>query len=153
MMWIGQRMVAISARSLAAIEAEVSLPQLRVLVILASQGPRSLNAMAHTLGIHPSNVTRACDRLVAAGLVRRDGDPTDRRLLALRLTAAGTELIEKVMRHRRAQVEQLLTAVPAGQRRSLARVLGALAATTGDTFDQAAWQAGWATPRRGGPNP
>jgi hypothetical protein len=41
-MWAAQLLVAISARSLAAIEAEVSLPQLRVLVIPASQGPQSL---------------------------------------------------------------------------------------------------------------
>lgn len=147
-MWAAQMLVAISARSLAAIETEVSLPQLRVLVILASHGPRSLNAIAHTLNIHPSNATRACDKLVVAGLIRRDEDPADRRLLALSLTTEGTQLVEKVMQHRRVQIEQLLSRVPAAQRRSLAAALTVLASASGDTLDHAAWQAGWTTAHR-----
>jgi DNA-binding MarR family transcriptional regulator len=145
-----QLLVAISARSLAVIEAEVSLPQLRVLVILASHGPRSLNALAHTLNIHPSNATRACDKLVTAGLIVRDEDPHDRRLLALRLTDSGTQLVEKVMAHRRDQVEHLLRAVPARKRHALVAAFRTLAATAGpdDALDHASWQAGWTT--RGG---
>ena len=146
LMCAAQLLVAISARSLAMIEAEVSLPQLRVLVILASDGPRSLNALAHSLDIHPSNATRACDKLVAAGLIRRSEDPDDRRLLALSLTAAGTQLVEKVMAHRRSQVEDLLSRVPARRRRTLASALRTLTATGSDTLDHAAWQAGWTTP-------
>ena len=149
-MWAAQLLVAISARSLAAIEAEVSLPQLRVLVILASQGPRSLNAIAHTLDIHPSNATRACDKLVAADLIRRNEDPADRRVLALSLTTAGTQLVDKIMQHRRDQIEELLTHVPTRQRRAMASALRALATATGNTLNQAAWQAGWTTPQRAG---
>lgn len=147
-MGAAQLLVAISARSLAVAEAEVSLPQLRVLVILASHGPRSLNALAHILKIHPSNATRACDKLVAAGLIRRDEDPVDRRLLALNLTEAGRELVEKVMAHRRDQIEELLSRVPAAKRRTLASALRTFAATAtaSDSLDHAAWQAGWATP-------
>lgn len=152
-MWAAQLLVAISARSLAAIETEVSLPQLRVLVILASQGPQSLNAVAHSLNIHPSNATRACDKLVAAGLIHRGEDPDDRRALALRLTDAGTELVEKVMRHRRDQIEDLLSGVPAGKRRALASALTALASASADTLNQAAWQAGWTTPTTGAAAP
>jgi DNA-binding MarR family transcriptional regulator len=140
-----QLLVAISARSLAAIETEVSLPQLRVLVILASQGPRSLNAVAQNLNIHPSNATRACDKLVAAGLIRRAEDRQDRRLLALSLTGLGSELVEKVMRYRREQIEALLNEVPAPQRTALASALDALSAAGDETLKQSAWQAGWTT--------
>jgi DNA-binding MarR family transcriptional regulator len=149
-MWAAQLLVAISARSLAAIEAEVSLPQLRVLVILASQGPQSLNALAHSLNIHPSNATRACDKLVAGGLLSRAEDPDDRRLLALNLTTAGARLVEKVMQHRRGQIEELLSQVPSRRRRALASALRTFAATSGDTLNQAAWQAGWTTPGEAG---
>jgi DNA-binding MarR family transcriptional regulator len=144
-MWAAQLLVAISARSLAAIEAEVSLPQLRVLVILASEGPQSLNGVARSLDIHPSNATRACDKLVASGLIRRDEDNADRRLIQLSLTAPGEELVARVMDHRRAQIEELLRQVPSGQRRTLATCLTTLASIGNDTLNRAAWQSGWPT--------
>jgi DNA-binding MarR family transcriptional regulator len=144
-MWAAQLLVAISARSLAAVEAEVSLPQLRVLVILASQGAQSLNAVAHSLSIHPSNATRACDKLVVAGLIHRGEDPSDRRAVVLELTGAGIELVEKVMRNRRDQVEEVLSGISASERRALTFALNALESASGDRLNQAAWQAGWTT--------
>ena len=60
-------LVAISARSLAAVDDVVTTPQLRVLVMIASRGQLNLGAVARGLGVHPSNATRACDRLVGAG--------------------------------------------------------------------------------------
>ena len=49
-------------------EDTVTLTQFRALVIIASRGPLHLAALADAMRVHPSNATRACDRLVAAGL-------------------------------------------------------------------------------------
>lgn len=149
-MWFAQLMVAISARSLAAMESEVSLPQLRVLVILASQGSQSLNAVARSLDIHPSNATRACDKLVASGLLHRGEGATDRRLLELSLTSAGEQLVSRVMGYRRAQIEELLAQMPAQDRVTLTKSLATLATVSdttlhGETLNKAVWQAGWPT--------
>src|SRR5690349_8976899 len=89
-------LVAVSAQSVAAIEDVVTLPQLRVLVMVASRTAPNLNAVANGLGVHPSNATRAVDRLVAAGLLDRRDDPTDRRNLVLELTESGRELVDHV---------------------------------------------------------
>lgn len=140
-----QVMVAVTAQSIAAIEAEVSLPQLRVLVILASRGPQTLNAVARSLEIHPSNATRACDRLVDAGLLRRAEDTNDRRQLRLTLTPSGERLVHRVMDHRRSHVEDLLRRVPPLQRAQLAGALRALGAAAGERLERAAWQSGWTT--------
>lgn len=140
-----QVMVAVTAQSVAAVESEVSLPQLRVLVILASRGPQSLNSVARSLEIHPSNATRACDRLVEAGLIRREEDANDRRLLQLILTPRGERLIHRVMDHRRKHVVDLLRQVPSRERGQLALTLRSLAAAVGETLEQAAWQSGWTT--------
>jgi hypothetical protein len=43
-----------------------TLPQLRVLVVIASRGPQNLAGVAQGLGVHSSNATRACDKLVEA---------------------------------------------------------------------------------------
>lgn len=140
-----QVMVAVTAQSVAAVESEVSLPQLRVLVILASRGPQSLNSVARSLEIHPSNATRACDRLVEAGLIRREADANDRRQLELILTQRGERLIHRVMDHRRKHVVDLLRQVPEHEREQLASTLRALASAVGETLEQAAWQSGWTT--------
>lgn len=54
-------LVDISVRSVAGVEQQVTLPQLRVLVMIASRGSQNLNSVARALGVHPSNATRACD--------------------------------------------------------------------------------------------
>ena len=90
-------LVGVAARSLAAVEDTVTLTQFRALVIIASRGPLHLAALAEDMGVHPSNATRACDRLVAAGLLDRRDNPADRRHLLLTLTPAGRELVDGVM--------------------------------------------------------
>ena len=94
-MLAARALVAISARSVTAVEDVVTPPQLRVLVMIASRGPLNLGAVARGLGVHPSNATRACDRLVSAGLVDRRDDPADRRNLQLQLTEDGRRLVDE----------------------------------------------------------
>jgi MarR family transcriptional regulator for hemolysin len=53
---------------------------------------------------------RLLDQLCAAGIVRREADPTDRRANALWLTATGKELAEKI----EAKLAQLRASVFAG---------------------------------------
>ncbi len=47
-------MVAIAARSLAGLDAEVTLPQFRALVVLASRGPQRVVDISAELGVNPS---------------------------------------------------------------------------------------------------
>ena len=101
-------LIGVAARSLAAVEDTVTLTQVRALVIIASRGPLHLAALAEDMGVHPSNATRACDRLVAAGLLDRRDNPADRRHLLLTLTDAGRELVDGVMDRRRAAIGQIL---------------------------------------------
>lgn len=139
-------LVGVSARSVVEVEDQVTLPQLRVLVMVGSRGPLNLGAVATGLGIHPSNATRACDRLVAAGLLDRRDDPADRRNLALDLTEAGHALVAKVVDHRRAAIADILARMPPDQRRALVPVLQSFAAAAGEIFETGAWTLGWPTP-------
>jgi DNA-binding MarR family transcriptional regulator len=138
-------LVAVSARSVAAVEDAVTLSQLRVLVMVASRAAPNLGAVANGLGVHPSNATRAVDRLVAAGLLDRREDPTDRRNLVLELTAKGDDLVERVMEERRLAIGAILDRMPAGRRRSLVPVMRAFAEAGGEAWNEAAWSLGWTT--------
>lgn len=80
------RLAKVSGSALA--EAELTLPQYRVLVFLAPRG-RPATHVAALLGVTPSTVTSVVDGLVARGLVERAADDQDRRRVVLHLTDEG----------------------------------------------------------------
>lgn len=112
------------AESMASVETVVTMPQLRVLV-LAGMEPQSVTTVAEDLGVHPSNATRTCDRLVRAGLLDRRAAEGDRRRVVLTLTEAGARLVDQVMAHRRERVEQIMGRMAAPDRAALAASLAA----------------------------
>jgi DNA-binding MarR family transcriptional regulator len=138
-------LVAVSARSVVAVEHPVTLPQLRVLVMIASRGPQNLHSVAEGLGVHPSNATRACDKLVEARLLHRSDDPTDRRNLILRLTASGHQLVHTVMENRRAAIAAILTKMHVQHHSSLIEPLRAFTDAAGETPESQVWALGWTT--------
>jgi DNA-binding MarR family transcriptional regulator len=139
-------LIAVSAQSVAAVDDVITLPQLRVLVMVSSRGHLNLGAVATGLGVHPSNATRAVERLVVAGLLNRSDDPTDRRNIVLELTSEGQALVDKVMNDRRAAIAEILQRMPASRRRALVPVLRAFAAAGGEVPADAVWSLGWTTP-------
>jgi DNA-binding MarR family transcriptional regulator len=138
-------LVAVTAQSVTSVEDQVTLPQLRVLVMIASRGPQNLASVAQTLGVHPSNATRRCDKLVDAGLVHRSEDPTDRRNLVLQLTPLGRHIVQQMTEHRRAAIEGVLAKMPAALRGDLVPALLAFAQTAGEPPAGQAWALGWTT--------
>jgi DNA-binding MarR family transcriptional regulator len=138
-------LIGVAARSLAAVEDTVTLTQVRALVIIASRGPLHLAALAEDMGVHPSNATRACDRLVAAGLLDRRDNPADRRHLLLTLTDAGRQLVDGVMDRRRAAIGKILHQMPPDDRAQLATVLTRFAAAGGEPAHADLWSVGWIT--------
>jgi DNA-binding MarR family transcriptional regulator len=138
-------LVAVTAQSLASLEDQVTLPQLRVLVMIASRGPQNLTAVAQGLGVHASNATRLCDKLVEAGLIQRREDPADRRNLVLRLTAAGDQLVKDLTNQRRAAIAHVLAKMPPALREDLVPVLRCFAHAAGEISEKQVWALGWST--------
>jgi DNA-binding MarR family transcriptional regulator len=138
-------LVAVTAQSVANLDERVTLPQLRVLVVLASRGPQNLAAVAQGLGVHSSNATRACDKLVEAGLLHRGDDPTDRRNLVLRLTPSGEELVESMNRARRASITGILEGMSDPSRTRLTSALREFIDAASDIPTNGAWTLGVTT--------
>lgn len=137
-------LVAASSQSLAAVHDGISLTQFRVLVILAGREPMDLNALAGQMGVHPSNATRACDRLVAFDLLDRSEDPADRRRLLLTPSASGRRMLRAVSEHRRTAIHDVLVRMPASQRRHLRQVMRDFAAAGGQ-LSSGDWAGLWMT--------
>lgn len=71
---------------------DLTLEQLRTLVILAEEGPLVIGQIAQRLGIGLSTGGHLVDRLVQAGLAERAEDAEDRRRTVARLTRAGEDV-------------------------------------------------------------
>lgn len=132
LMDVSRLMTAVVARTLADVEHTVTVPQLRVLVMLHGSGSRNLTAIAEGLGVNPSNATRTCSQLVAAGLVRRRTDRADRRASLVTLTTRGRALVDSLMDARRHIFDDLVQELTVEECRQLATGLaGLLAAADG----------------------
>lgn len=125
-------LLAISARALARIEPSLTLPQLRALVVLDSQGPVKLATLAGALGVNPSTAMRMVDRLEAGGSVTRQANPGNRREVVLSLTAQGRGLVERVLAHRHAEIAEIVARLPVAQRAGLVDSLRALSDAAGE---------------------
>ncbi|MCW2948912.1 MAG: transcriptional regulator [Actinoallomurus sp.] len=125
-------LVAISARSLAAVEERVTLPQFRMLVMLATHGEMKLVTLAERLAVNPSTATRMVDRLTGAGLIDRDVNPENRREVALRLTEPGRQIVDEVTAHRRTEIAAVVARMPADQRSGLVTALRAFTDAGGE---------------------
>ena len=79
---------------LSLVEVDLSMPQYRVLAILAG-GSAAASGLAKSLDVRPPSVTALIDGLVARGLVDRRQEDSDRRRVALRITRDGVRLVAK----------------------------------------------------------
>jgi DNA-binding MarR family transcriptional regulator len=79
--------------------------------------------VARQLGLATPTVTKAATRMEAAGLLRRERDPSDGRLVRLRLTARGRELEQVIGPEMRALTERVLAGFSEDERAELIRSL------------------------------
>jgi DNA-binding MarR family transcriptional regulator len=123
------------AHSLTSVEDQVSVPGMRVLVMVRSQGALNLSAVADALGVNASSASRTCDRLVHAGLLDRRDHAEDRRQVSLTLTPRGTEFVDTMLDDRRTILEKVVSTMPPRAQRSLMSGLEAFVAAAASLAD------------------
>ena len=84
-----------------AYEAELAPLGLRhehagVLLAIGYDGPMHIRALGRHLGANRQTIVNAVDALQARGAVERTSDPTDARVVLVRLTRNGRSLLRKV---------------------------------------------------------
>lgn len=85
----------------------LTMTQVRVLFLLRAEGGLSAGALADSLRVTPSTLTRIMDRLVRNELVRRQVDDDDRRLVRHYLTPTGLRTVEEMERTGRARMNRV----------------------------------------------
>ena len=90
---------------------KLSLVHLNVLFVLAGDGALPMNRLAEMLDVSQASATGIVDRMEQRGLVTRERDAEDRRIVRVVLTDEGRNLIDGVASERRDHLARLLDAL------------------------------------------
>lgn len=86
----------------------LSLVHFNVLFLLSGEGPLPMNRLAELLDVSQASATGIVDRMEQRGLVTRERDAEDRRVVRVVLTPQGETLIATVAAERRDKLASLL---------------------------------------------
>ena len=108
------------------VESGLGGPALSALSVVVFGGPMTMGRLAAAERVRPPTMTRTVQGLEAAGLVRREPDPTDRRSVRIRATAKGSSVLHAARRRRVARLAETLRDLRPADARALERGVGAL---------------------------
>jgi DNA-binding MarR family transcriptional regulator len=85
----------------------LSMPQVSILMQLHYKGSCGLSQISERFDISAAAASQLADKLVQAGYLERDEDPSDRRAKLLRLSENGSKLVKKGIEERYRWMENL----------------------------------------------
>jgi len=106
-----------------AIAIEMSAGQLHVLMRLGYDGPLHMGLLATRIGISLPACTRLVDRMKDEGMVLRERDTDDRRVVLVRLAAAGRRYFEQIDASVLLKLSGLLSLLESNERNQFVAIL------------------------------
>ena len=111
----------------------ISMTQLHVMHLLDHHGEMPMSRLAEMLDVSLSNGTGLIDRVEERGFVERTRIPTDRRMVMVRLTPAGRQMLDEIETVREQVLRRVLDRLDptqlTGVAKAMADLRGAVAAT------------------------
>ena len=108
-------------------EGLITLPQFDVLVQLSRKNEGlSFVELSRKLLVTSGNLTGIIDRLEREDLVVREPDSSDRRVVRIRLTAKGRDIVGRFVPEHVHQIENIFAGIPEKDLRQLRDLLGRL---------------------------
>jgi DNA-binding MarR family transcriptional regulator len=77
--------------------AGVQLPQQGLMIVLSKAGPMNQISLGEEMGIDKATMVKIIDQMEDSGFVRRNSDPSDRRVKLVDLTPKGRALLPKLV--------------------------------------------------------
>ena len=114
-------------------ELDLTPPTAGLLRAIATRPGQSQQALATMLGTPPSRLVPLVDGLEQRGVIERRRNPEDRRLHALYVTEAGTDLLGRIGEVAKAQEDAMCAALDEAERTVLHDLLTRMAADRGLT--------------------
>ena len=101
------------------VKAGLTGPRLSALSVVVFAGPITLGELAAAEQVKPPTMTRLVRALEAEGLVRREADPQDGRIVRLRATARGENVLSAGRARRVHKLSEPLASLTADEQRTL----------------------------------
>jgi DNA-binding MarR family transcriptional regulator len=101
----------------------VSAAQLSALSVLMA-GPRTVGELAAAEQVRPPTMTRLVQEMERAGLVKREADPSDARVVRIRWTVKGERVLRRGRELRIAALDARVRTLPAAEVALLERAVG-----------------------------
>jgi DNA-binding MarR family transcriptional regulator len=92
------------------------------------RGPFTPASLAEAAGVTRATMTGLIDTLERDGLVKREPDPNDRRMMSVRLTAKAERFLETLLPQHFKQVSALISPLSETERKTLVRLLTKISA-------------------------
>jgi DNA-binding MarR family transcriptional regulator len=93
------------------LELDVTMSQMKIMLILFIKGPQRMSALAADLEITLATATGLVDRLVERDFIVRENSPDDRRVVMCRLSENGQKAVGRIWKSARNRSGQLLGAM------------------------------------------
>ncbi len=117
--------------------AEMTPEQYWLLRLLSHNDPLSIGELASELGITTSSATTACKRLEKAGLLTRERQANDERIVHVALTQKGATQIATWRQRKREALTQLLSVLDEQEQQEFQRMLELVLEAAGEpVFDE-----------------
>lgn len=113
------------------LEVDLTMAQMKTLVVLADEGPAAIGVVGDALGVGLPTASHLVERLVRAGLARRVEDPEDRRRALASITPNGEELLRGLREGGRERLRLYLRGLARDDLQALVQGLSALARAIG----------------------
>ncbi len=108
------------------LQLDLTMPQLKVVLLLFLNGPVRMSDIASALGVSLATATGVVDRLVERDIVLRESQPEDRRVVLCRLSEKGQKMIGGLWQLARDRTKELLQSAAPSQLQLITEALEAL---------------------------
>ncbi len=90
---------------------DLTTGQFRTLLLLFTNGPTRMSDISSALGVSMATATGVIDRMVERGIVVRESDPNDRRIVLCRVSPEGEKLVSGLWHSWSRRGEEMLRAL------------------------------------------
>lgn len=104
-------------------KGKITLPQFLILNFLHRNGVSKMTNLARFMDVSTPAMTGIVERLVREGYCERAYNPKDRRIINVKLTAKGNEVVRKINKQRRNMVIRIFGKISQLERSEYLRIL------------------------------
>jgi len=104
-------------------KGKITLPQFLILELLQREDESKMKDLAGFMKVSTAAMTGIVERLVKYGYVLRTYDAQDRRIIRIKITSKGTDLVKKINQQRRRMIINIFGKISEGERQDYLKIL------------------------------